>query len=1423
MTAVSFRTPRILYPERSIQQTKTAAMNSLLRLMKTSADALPEIYHSSRTLWEEAKAERERLSLERDPDRFVPICDVEKHLRKNFLALVFNTTALYGNKEVKRIYSWKEGTIGSLNVLLNRAGAQLRFLGMTRYPFPTPHRRNIRRINKSGKEYFQSDPVYGGTRQRPTTVITHPTLPSLDFVDAIRGHLVELCRQCFIHSVHINDASNYINLLIFRLRPLLDKFYLAGFDRKRRTVRFTEKSLAALESVVEIVKGQHGFTIGYPSRMTENPEDRDYPSLGTKELFDKVDDSKIRQVLTQKKDDELIDDDDTARFTEEIVTTVSRVGTRIHRRMAWGMTQPFSSKSIMLSGDALAHDKTGYLLAAEVPVNTRRGKVDYTLFVRKVPEYMEEDSSSVSGLWVPRLVLDLKTKSAFDWGVVAKPQDQTKSYIVDFPLKKRALTDTEWDNIIKNTPDATELRQVESYADVLLQEYKAIARVDLDPPDSNLKGIILVDGHDFPSRTRRVLPKFLKAVFEFIRKDISELYSNDPGGNIEYPRTLFEPTFRWPLKTRVAIVIFPFTLGQGDSVQDVLPQPSPQQSLVQLNPFENRKEDLGHFILYLTGDDISSPGDSAGWIAQHWNGLQFAYESAKKLGCKRVVWIDIAGQFTDDVIRSTVLRLGFHHKRVREFYNSIDFQDLSVEIEKALFSGEKLLSVEAIRARVKDYDFIIVSGFDSIRQLVPITLEGLVDTLAVHVAEVASRQESCILWFGSPSPLATSSELYKRHQLRPFRFDSPLQPYIDEIILNIPLPPRRGGSEVPRHDHVRGLVSLGPEQERGLNCTTIGTPPLIGWSKQFLTRKPSDKEQELMSRLRTRPPSTSRWLKTHGYPSFTEDWVVELFPFTESWCQRSKTTQRDRNLDSLKVKWKLLEGKRGEKGDKGLLTRLTFSKKMCKPSPRKINASRGHRTTKLELEPLESVSLPPHSSEFVYSGFSSSDAGMMELARLQDVSLFLLERDECSSPLKEQCLALLNALTKPESLTHMDTLQSISDVFRRSRYVNQIWYRLLWGRDWLEGWPMPVGMKEDLAKLQVERKEILQYFGNYLVLMIASLAEHYTLHQTEIQALWNIVRPWVIMQLGARPRTGIRPISKYDTRSVYEQLRAKAQHWNSAPFPVTTVLSNVRYGLRIDLTKSNPKSYRWYVFEDGAYSNRFIAGCVELDNKRYGSLSLIRANAVTSLDEICALTDFKLRECRIRPILIAGHQGIDVLYEADKQLHDEKELEALTGLDSSSWRPVGMMRYGTRSRCAPARLRYIKVLTLGMQYPSIHDQRLPVRQTKFGEGLLEHIKTIGSLTSGMTRVKCDLVGTLDLGSLYFKVYDNERWKKVGQSLSYKDIDQAAQVLLLPYNVGTAIQGKYTWDPMTDVSLRFGGERLKKIVVSRIRLDKEEGV
>ncbi len=1423
------RNSQIKYPDRAMKLSKISAMNTLLYFIKNGADILPKKYETSLVVWEETVRKRAELSKEKDPDRFVPVCDVEKYLRKNFLSVVFNTTALYGNTETKRVYSWKEGAIGPLNVLLNIAGAHLRFLAMIRYPFPLPKKGGVRRTNKNGKQYFQTNHVYCGTKNRPTVIITHPMLPSLDFVDAIRGHLVELCRQCFIHSVPISIASNYIKLLTFRLRPLLDRFYLAGFEKRKQTLEFTKKSLATLESVLKRVKGQHGITSGYPIRMTGSLDDTNPLSIGLDELVGNINNVRIHSIVTNRRNKHLVDGDDVAQFASKINTARSRLGTQIHKRLAWGTTQPSSAMSVMLGGDYLAKDKTGYILAAEIPVNSGRGKVDYTLIVRRIPKYMENIPDSTSGYWPPRLVLDIKTKTAFNWGISAKTHNSDKSFIVDFPFTRRFLTDSEWDILIKNTPSLKEQKQVDAYSEALLQEYKAIAKDDHTPPSSILKGIILVDGHEFTSRSRRILPKFIKTVYKQVHQDLVEMRTKKPTGELKYPRTLFEPTFRWALKTRIAIVLAPFTIPKGSSLQDFLPLPIPLHAFTELNPFEHSCNGVKRFILYLSADGVSSPGDSAGWIAQHWHGLKFAYELAHKRNFRRVVWIDLAGQFTDEVIRAATLRLDFHHERVVKFCNDIKFLDFSAEKENALFSGNELPSVDSIGSRIKNCDLVIVSGIDTIRQIAPKELEGLVDSLSIHIAKATSLQKTCTLWFGTPQPLATTSELYKRPQLRPFRYDSPLQPYINEIVINIPLPPRKGKSKVPIYDHVRGLVSIVPDMKKGIRCTTIGIPPLIGWSKRFLSRAPSDKEQKLMDRLRARPPSAFRWLKSQGTPMFSNDMAIELFPFLEPWIHKSIKSSKpedikiDQNLESLKVKKKKLGRKRGTKGYKGPNSRLTFSVNLCKPSPSSINTKREYGQTELILKPLESTPLPPHPSELEDSTFSSDEAARIELIRLQDTCKLLQGLASSSPYLKEQCKEFVKVLAKAVKLPSMDMLQKFTEFFKNSRYFNQIWYRLLWGRDWLDGWPMPRALKSKMAKLRVDRKDVLQYYGNYLIFMIASLAEHYDLHQTELQFLWEMVRSWVTLQMGAKPRAGVQPESEYDTASVYAQLKAKATFWNRTPYPTTTTLSDIRYGLRVDVTKSNPGNYRWYIFEDGAYSKRFVAGCVEQSAVKLGPLPLIRANTVTSLDEISSLADFEFTNCMVRPFLIAEHQGINILYETEQALQGKKELVAFTNPSSFNWDPVGMIRYGTRSRNATARLRYIKVLTLGMQYPSIQNQLLPERPADFGERIFEHIKTISIQTQDVTRVKCRLEGTIDKGSISFEARTKKRWTKVGQNIDHKDRNQAIQALLLPYNQGIAVQGKYSWDPLSDFHFRFGGEELRKEVVSRIQLDKEEGV
>lgn len=373
----------IKYPERALRHAKYLGMSSLLPLIQRGADVFDKPYRHALKLWSRAKEKSNSHHAMGANDYFIPICNVEMYLRKDHHDMVFNTTALYGNTEVRRVYSWREGTIGPLNLLENIAGARLRFLAMTRYPFPRPE------LLKDGHGRVDSkrsgDRVYGyGTTKGKTTVtITHPLLPELDFADMLRGHLVELCRQCFILAVPIDAAQHYIDLLLNRLRPFLDRLYISATQPSRNRLGsggFLQKADVILDKIIHRIRGEYGSRSSYPARVTEQTEAEEHLSFKRYALLQLLHNKNVHDKLSS-----VLSDADAKAFSERVYSISGRVGTRSHKRAAWGRCSPWSTQNILHGGDYLAEDKSGYIHAAEVPVYGGRGKIDHGLFIRRQP------------------------------------------------------------------------------------------------------------------------------------------------------------------------------------------------------------------------------------------------------------------------------------------------------------------------------------------------------------------------------------------------------------------------------------------------------------------------------------------------------------------------------------------------------------------------------------------------------------------------------------------------------------------------------------------------------------------------------------------------------------------------------------------------------------------------------------------------------------------------------------------------------------------------------------------------------------------------------------------------------------------------------------------------------------------------------
>jgi hypothetical protein len=202
-----------------------------------------EFYEKINGLWADVCGQIEPSS-GLNPHDFSSVQNAEPALRELYLQMLWYSTKRYGNKEFKRVYEWREGTIGPVNALLNFAGAVFRDVLVPRYPFPEPDLYTVMEspdgqkkilaksvtdrvhLGVNVKTYLRAG--YRGNSKSPRVILRHPTLPALDFGDMIRAHLVELCRQCFIHRVPRVEAQRYIRLLIHRLVPFLDWIYTQG-------------------------------------------------------------------------------------------------------------------------------------------------------------------------------------------------------------------------------------------------------------------------------------------------------------------------------------------------------------------------------------------------------------------------------------------------------------------------------------------------------------------------------------------------------------------------------------------------------------------------------------------------------------------------------------------------------------------------------------------------------------------------------------------------------------------------------------------------------------------------------------------------------------------------------------------------------------------------------------------------------------------------------------------------------------------------------------------------------------------------------------------------------------------------------------------------------------------------------------------
>ncbi|NHI83314.1 MAG: hypothetical protein EAX81_03315 [Candidatus Thorarchaeota archaeon] len=565
-----------------------AGLSALVRLASKRKNAKTyRFYQQISKNWKIARKEWKSSKAKGSHD-FSSVQGIEPVLRRLYLKMLWYSTARYGNKEFKRVYSWREGTVGPLNALLNSAGSTLRDLLVTRYPFPNPQLYEIRQFSdgrtkvipkrvadelstlEDAKVHLKAG--YPGNSKKPRILLTHPTLPALDFGDMIRAHLVELCRQCFIHGVPRKESQRYIRLLTHRLIPFLDWIYTGGRIGRKNFYPDADQELRRL--VLEI-RTRFSQRIGSAKRIseqiegpTENPG-VDFLMGKAKAEMEKDDSTGKRgQVILAHIENDIVGDADISNFIEEVSKKTQREGNDWHRVLLSGFSHPSSLKAAVFAGDDLLQEPSGMQYLAEVPVTGPQGagRIDLVLFVRN-------KKAANQYIWTPIMILEVKTKAGFRFNLYGrKPRTKESNvYAPEFYSWKESLTEAEWKAMLDSIPPHSHLGQLDAYEQSILAEYNALAG-DVLELKTLWKGVVTLDISQDYEITKKVFDQLVSQLADSLV--MGEFYE-------KWATLTFENTDSSKAVPRIAITMVP-----AKGPKHILKKIVPSESIRFENPFD---------------------------------------------------------------------------------------------------------------------------------------------------------------------------------------------------------------------------------------------------------------------------------------------------------------------------------------------------------------------------------------------------------------------------------------------------------------------------------------------------------------------------------------------------------------------------------------------------------------------------------------------------------------------------------------------------------------------------------------------------------------------------------------------------------------------------------------------------------------------
>lgn len=1351
--------------------------------------------------------------------------------------MLWYSTKRYGNKEFKRVYNWREGTVGPLNELLNYMGSLLRDVLVPRYYFPDPDLYQIRKYRDGRVDIIPegvADRIplergvkihqkagYRGNSKNPRVLLAHPTLPVLDFADMIRAHLIELCRQCFIHTVPRRECHRYIRLLIHRLIPFLDWVYTQGKVGRKNFHPDADKELSKIVLEIRTHFGDKSGISESISKQIETPPtglDVEFLKKRVETTLESSEEEYVRErgeVVLGHIRNGIITGKETSKFFEEITKKTQREGNDWHRVLLSGFCHPKSLREVVFAGDEFLQNPSGIQYLAEVPVvgDQGAGKIDLVLFARIL-------RGAGQYIWTPVMILEVKTKGGFNFNIYGmKPRTRKKDvYVPVLHSWKERLTDSEWNAVLGSKPPKSHLDQLDEYERILLTEFNTLVNNPL-APKRVWKGVVTLDTFQGFKVTK-------KAFDQLIDQLATKLMEGEFRG--QWKTLKFECTTINGTVPRIAITMTP-AQGPEHLLRSIVPTKNAQNE----DPFAERVEDGFFFTQYISVSSPTTSGKSAAWLAKNWHLLNHLAELAETVtSSPSLFWMDFLGDYSTEKLVN--MRFGLGNLRKRGLISQLEyirlsgvlkrvhFIDLQKETDNLIFANGSS-GLKDFHARIKSMflkesgeRIIIVDGWPDLESMVPVGRRNSLQILELSLLQILKDFASELIWVDSGVNHPEMNKTYQRPCVNPLYYNSPRRQLVDEIIWNLPTVPREMGWLTPQYDESRVIVQDLPIDNQPWT-TVICVPHLRGWTRKFSAAATQsfnvevgkqsgalNQQQDMYGRS-FHSASIQVRCNMIGRESLNtiKERAASLIP---SLCRPRLEQTNEIEIDDVSEDWKTayhpVDSMRTQPS---LTSRLHLDLMQPPPHPNRLGKchqgihvgadriTRGWIHKEHDEQHEQQVTItrrPPLNYSTKSSHIDTTNTRRREIHRLLYAATFLMDRTSLRNSLFSLYQDIIsicecNDYQSCDDEILLNTLTQVKDALLRRTEPRLLW-RLLSNTRLSLGSLLNLDNQRSLRLAQSHNVELLEIYGMNLFLAVLSVAENIfrDVESPSCIDLWSAVARWQFHQMGFRPEDDNDFEYRYDFQAIHKNLQ-----WRAKQMKKMTSSGRPRFIERFGQLlwrEGSEGGPIWLLFP--SLKNTMYGGLVEGQMSAYLPYSWYRCVIDPEQTKAEATTALSREGWDELPIILLEVSRQQVLYIKSE------------GEDGKEWTFAGVFEYGNPPKEKSLPVRWIRLSEpLPETLLALHGYRpssLPSNvRAQCDRVLREAVEWAGVIRE----VSCLL--TINLEKRVYRINLLEGSKLIARKET-PYTDEVIRFLRYPQRTGEYFatrEGTYLkWDPLKDV-------------------------